>query len=635
MWPERDLQKEPKLIIGKNEQPAVFAWLTLLFGWTLAPLAGYDFWFYIAVGRDIFTQRRIPYTESYLGTTAGYGFGNYAETAWLGNLLTYGVYLWGGYLGLVMLKSLLLTLSTGVVYYSNRISGMSPFWAGAWSSLALWTIRGRFEMRLYLITTLALALLSLFLIILERGGSRKQGIASLSLLFLLWSNLHQGILAGYIVLGSWLVFGRRTFKDRLVFVTVAVFSSLLRPNVTSLPAFYYDHFSNSSAMQGIVEWSAVSWEQRLTQLSPFYLVLLALVFVTFRRLVRREPVPPNVFGVTLVAFSVMGWRSYRSIAELLPVVSPMAATYMPQLSKNRRLHAVISVLLVTAFGTTFDSRNLRALSQSQGMPSKLCQVIPKKGQVFNSFEFGNFLVFQEIPPFIHGMSAFYREQLILDFEDVLNPSPRRDEILARYDITSALLHFPTEDDATSLLVEYLSNSKDWKLQAWDDNALLFVKGPKQSGLMAVQPWKTPGWTDPKAAEDELRSILEHDPSALAHILLSRLLLARGDIGEATAHATKATQMSSTSPASWTQLGGCYAKAANLTGLLLATEEAISLAPDVPQIRLNRSLALYSASQNQDGIIGKLKLWQARHLARSAVKLEPSLEPSARTVLKDS
>ena len=634
MWPENNARTVENVTDSRWEFGLVLLWLSTLFLWTLSPLAGYDFWFYLAAGRDILSNHTIVISESYLGTTSKQGFGNYGDTAWLGNVLCYLVYGLLGLSGLAMFKSLLLTLSTGAVYLGNRLSGLSPFWAGAWATLALWTIRGRFEMRSYLFTTLALALLSLLLLKLEQDLSFRRGALALLGLFFVWSNTHQGIIAGFLMLGSWLFFGRRTAKERILLTMAASVASLFRPNISSQLDFYRDTFSNSQAMRGVVEWGAPSWEQRATHLGLFYIVLFLVSVYTLYRVSKRLPLPPLAFGLNSIAFSIAGWRSYRSMAELLPIVCPMAAPYFPRIKTQRSWRVITALVLSVLLLQSFSTRNLNRLNEASGYPSALVPLIPKQGQVFNSFEFGNYLVFEGVRPFIHGMTALYKEQLVIDFEGVLNPTPRRVNLLEEYQVTSALLHFPTDDDATSNFVDYLSASPHWALKAWDDSGLLFVKESKETGLSAVQPWSSPAWTDPVAAEKELRNLIAEHPSALAHVLLSRILLARGDLAEATQQATFATQLHPTSAAGWTQLGGCYAKGKNLTGMLIATEEAIELAPSNPLVQLNRSLALYSQAQLSGGLSSSFHLWQARRLARQAISTDPALRPALKVVLQD-
>lgn len=602
-------------------------WLSLLFIWSLAPLAGFDFWFYLAVGRDIVQSGEIPWTQSYLGTTSVLGVGAYANLAWLGNLICYLAFAAAGPLGLVLLKSGLLAATTGTVYAGCRLSGLAPFWAGAWSTLGLWTIRGRFEMRTYLFTDLALAALVLLLIMVEREPRPRRDRLAMFWLFVLWTNLHQGIIAGFLVGACWTLLGRAPWKYRLQLAGLAAAGSMVKPHALDFPAFIYDHFANQSAIGGVVEWAAPTRAVLVDQLGLFYAVLL-LVAVSFLWQIRRRQPPPWAFGALVLFFAVLALRSVRAVTELLPVVCPLAAAYFPNLTSSRRLQTGIALVLCVALWWVFPVGARGPLGQVTGYPDHLVEALPKDGsQVFNSFEFGNYLVFKQIPPFLHGMTPLYEEQVITDFEDVLNPTPQREEILRKFKVGSALLHFPTDNDATLNLVDTLADSPDWKLQLWDDSGLLFVRGPREEGLTAVQPWRSPAWTNQAAARKELESLVQIRPGALAHRLLSQLCLERGDLAQATHQAAEATRLAPNYSGAWSQLGTCYAKAGNLEGMLDATRRAVETGANDAPARFNLALGFWERSRRSSEPLATLDRWRAGYQARRALTLDPGFEPA--------
>ncbi len=611
---------DPREVLG------LVALLTVLFLWSLAPLAGYDFWFYLAVGRDIWETGRIPWSESYLGTTATFGFGRYADAAWLGNLLCYLAFAAAGPLGLVALKSGLLALTTGLSYLGCRLGGLPPFWSGAWSALALWTVRGRFEMRTYLFTDLCLAALVLVLMTAERGAALRRLVLATGLLFAFWTNLHQGIIAGYVVLGCWVVFGRRCPRERVLLGVAGGLASLARPHALSFPAFLIDHFSNNSAISGVVEWAPPTTPVLLYQLGPM-LLCLGGVFVSASLKGRGKLLaPPLAFGLAALAFAFLAVRSIRSVSELLPVVCPLAAPYFPRLSERSVWKGAASGALALLFWwTASPPPHLQALRDTASYPSTLVDALPSEpGQVFNSFEFGNYLVYRQRPPFLHGMTMLYQEQLIVDFQAVLNPTPRRQEILEQFQVTSALLHHPTEQDATLSLVDSLAESADWKLELWDDTGLLFVRGNREQGLTEVRPWRTPSWADADSAELELRALLVRRPSATAHRLLSELLLAQGKVDEAAQQARLAIALSPAFQGAWAQLGRCLARQNDPQQVLIAAEGAVqanwSSAP------AQTHLALLLAQKAQSGG-GWSDLWRARYHARLALWIDPRFAPA--------
>lgn len=616
---------------ARNEWLLVTFWLCAVFLWTLAPLAGYDFWYYLAVGRDVLENARIPWDQSFLGETSHFGFGAYANAGWLGCVLCYLCYLAFGPLGLVLLKSGLLSAITGLVYYTNRLNRLSPFWAGAWASLGLWTIRGRFEMRTYLMTDLALALL---IVILARGelqNRSRRTATELALLFAIWANLHQGVIAGFIVLGSWVLFGRPPVRRRLALGLTAGLGSLFQPHALTFPKFLFDHFSNTRAIQGVVEWAPPNAELLLSHLGLFFLVVIAVTCKGLHDLWTRRKLHPCWFSLlTGLVFALQAARSIRSISELLSVTCPLLSSWFPRLSIPIRTQAAIGVSLFSLFVGTFRPFTWSELLQTRGYPEGLASAIPPhRGQVFNSFEFGNYLVYRQIPPFIHGMTMLYQEQLILDFEAVLNPTPRRTEILERHNVDVMLLHLPQADDATTSLLDSVAGSKQWQFMAWDDTGLLFVKGDRSQGLTAVSPWKTPAWTDARAAEIELTKLVQSHPSGIAYRFLSQLYLERGDISQATEMAQRAVTLFPEFVPAWTQLGLCYSRSGNLEGLLIASAGALQANPNEASVRFNRGLALWELSKRSSWPFSAWYSSQARYQIRRALWLDPEFAPAQR------
>ena len=624
---------EPFPALSRRELGGLATLLGVLFVWTLSPLAGFDFWFYLAMGREIVETGKIPYSQSFLGSTTALGFGRYADQAWLGNLVCYGCFWLGGFAGLVLLKSALLIGTTGVVYVCCRWNGLAPFWAGVWSTLGLWSIRGRFEMRTYLLTDLCLALFVAIMIATEKGWPPRRAAFALFALFAVWTNLHQGILAGFVAIGCWWVFGRLPIKTRTMLFFTGLAGSLVKPHALEFPGFIYDHFTNSRAIGGVVEWAPPPPSTMIYQLGPMYVGMAAIAVFGGLHLWKLRRWPPWAFGLMALFFAALAARSIRSISELLPVVCPLAAAYAPPLPGSRRVQAGAALMVGMLLFSTFASRNLRRLSVVDGFPEALVRALPAQhGQLFNSFEFGNFLVYKKIPPFIHGMSGLYRERLITDFEAVLNPTPQRWEIMRNFGVGSVLLHLPQpEGDATLNIVDTLADNPDWKLELWDDTGLLFLPGKREDGLTAVRPWRSPSWTDDVAAEAELQRLIAGQPSAIACRMLSQLLLKRGEISEATAIANQAVELSPNFYPSWAQLGLCYARAGNMQGLLTASEGGVKAAPTLASAHFNRALALSEQARVESGLSAVWHRWAAKYQARRAIWLDPTFAPARRLV----
>ncbi len=602
----------------------------LIFCWTISPLAGYDYWFYLASGRSVLEEGTIPWADSYLGTTAIYGFERYADSAWLGNTVFYLVYALGGVLGLTLFKSALLTATTYLTYLNCRLLGLHCGWAMLWSALALWTIRGRFELRTYLYTDFFLAVLLFCLLKHSEHRDLKRLVIQVVPLMVLWTNIHQGVVAGcYLLVAWWLLGGVPRLRGGLV-IALAGVAIFVKPYGIYFLDFLRDTFGNTLAVQGVMEWGNPSWSILLTQLSPLLLSLAILIpWGVLQRKKKQQPLPPLLYLGVALFFLFLGLRSIRAISEWLPIVAPLAAAYFPSGQGSCRSRRTATLTLAALFLLTFRPFSWHQLtSVDNRYPTALLQALPRDGQVFNSFEHGNFLVFKGVPPFIHGMTALYREELLQDYIDVLNAGPKTSQILERFSVEAMILHFPSSLDATGNLLEFLTRSPEWQLKAFDDQGLVYLRDLQKGSLTALRPWNLEQpWTSPELAEAQLDQLVREWPSARAYVLLSRLAAERDDWTAAKRAAERAVQLRPDLYQPWYQYGLISAKTGHLAGLLEATRNTVRLAPNDATAHLHRGLALEALRETRRGFARWWTTQRAWYHLRRALIHDPSLEPA--------
>lgn len=623
---------KPRPRASRADLSAGFTLGLVAFLWTLAPLQGYDFWFYLSVGRDIVETGQLPWAKSYLGTTSTYAFGAYANHAWLSSLGCYLAYQWLGPLGLVLLRSALLSSITLATYLNCRIAGLSPWGGWIWSLLGLWAIRGRFLLRTYLFTDLCLAFLITLLLLYwkNRLGQKQLGIG-IVILFALWSNLHQGYLAGFVLMGLWALFGGVPRLRGIGLCVLAGLATLVRPHGLAFLRFFYDHFANPTAIQGVMEWNRLGFWDTMGAHGPMLVVGLLLIGWA---LYRKECGPaPIGFALIIAAFVVLSIRSVRSVSELLPVVVPLCALYFPRgpVSGKLRGAALLGVLSLLVFSGRFYSYPTLIALEPRYPLSLSRELQTERGQVFNSYEFGNFLGFQNRPPFVHGITGLFNEQLLRDFLDVLNSTERREEILKRFQVQEALLHYPDDPDAHEGFIEYLFESPDWQLMLWDDTALLFRRGAAESGLVQVRPWRDQPWTDPEAASRELTELLEKRPSARAFTYLSELRAKAGDFKLSQSLARRAVSLNNDDARAWDALMKAAFQNGELALAEQASRELIRLAPAKVDAQFNRGVALVAISQTQSSAGAWWSRYRAKRHLSEALKLDPDFEPARRTL----
>lgn len=503
---------------GSNLWPVVS--LLAVFLWTLVPIRDLDIWFYVEYGRRIFEDGAIPWSDSFLGTTDGLAFHRHGNHAWISYGICYLFYRAGGLPGLVALMSLLFVAIAWLTYLNCRLAGLSKPWASLLTLLGVWSVRSRFLLRSNLMGDVMLSLL-IYVLLKERqkGDSTRFPFRSLALVFVAWTNTHQGVVVGLVLLAGWLLTRPYSWKTRIQALSLASLCCFVRPHGWWFPFFYIDHFGNTRAVSGVLEWLPMDPWSVLTHLGP--LLLLGLIGISLSRSEFTQKWGDIVLAALFFALAI---RSLRAVSEVLPVCVPLIASLWAYREPPKRWLIPASLGLAVAMALTWQgvepSRLARLLPQ---FPDGLIRELPADhGQIFNSYEFGNYLIYRGKAPFVHGMTALFKEQLLVDFKDVLNRSSRREELLKTYKVTEMILHHPTAEDATELLVEDLYNSSEWKLDWWDDSGLLFRRQSNRD-LKAVRPWNiTTPWSDREAAKKQLDLMLTHRPSALALYLRGRL-----------------------------------------------------------------------------------------------------------------
>jgi len=561
------------------------------------PIQGFDIWFYLEIGRHVVEQFEIPWSESFLGTTEIYAFGRHANQSWLASVVCFLFYKAAGIPGLVLLRSLLITAIAGVTYGNCRLFGLSASWSSLIVLLGVWTVRGRFLLRTVLFTDLLLAaLLSLLIWHQKRGDENSFPYLPLAILMAVWTNTHQGVVAGCVCLFLWLFTRKFPWKTRVLALAVAGFATLVRPHGWWFPAFFTDHFGNHQAISGVLEWAPLE-ARGILELAPLVLIG-ALAF----GLCLKRKVGPWGNAIIAVVFVFMAVRSQRAVGELLPVLVPMVASFLALREPPRRLQIPFALCLAALLYTGWLGEPLQRLSSlGPKYPKGLTEELPADhGQIFNSYEFGNYLVFQQKRPFIHGITALYKEQLLIDFHNILNRNPKRLELLERFAVTEVMLHHPTQVDSTEQLVEDLFESDQWHLTWWDDSGLLFSKG-RGRDLKAVTPWRRQKWQDPTAAKEQLEQMIAYRPSAVALSLRGILALNEGETELGLQSLEESLKLDPDSYSALLAHGSGSFQIGDLDAAERSLSAAVSLAPGAPIAHFNLALLYLRTNKAAEAI----------------------------------
>jgi hypothetical protein len=166
------------------------------------PIRPHDFWWHLAVGRDIVTNRQIPETDIYSYTQLGQPYPSY-NIFWLMEVFLFVVYRLGGPILTILAQTILITSSYIVILWISYRKSHSWRTAAFGVLFAAAMGFGNWNVRPQAITYLLGALV--FLGITEYRLTRKKlWFALFPLVMIVWVNSHGSFPIGLALIGCWI-----------------------------------------------------------------------------------------------------------------------------------------------------------------------------------------------------------------------------------------------------------------------------------------------------------------------------------------------------------------------------------------------------------------------------------------------
>ncbi|QWV92496.1 hypothetical protein KP004_14985 [Geomonas oryzisoli] len=420
---------------------------------------------------------------------------------WLAEVIMARLHQAAGMSGVVALYALLLAATFRLLFRAllSYNAGVLP--ATAVTLATLISSKLHWLARPHLFTFLLLVLFHYLLESWQRRGGRSLWL--LPPLMLLWVNLHGGFIAGFLLLAAYLVgtaagmFGctpetRRAAREKACRLGTAVLAclaaALLNPYGWHLLLFPLRLVSDRYLMEHVAEFLPPSVHSWL----PFTCLLLLLLALF--ALSRKKAQPTELLLV--LGFAYMALTSVRYIPLFNLVTAPVLAARLAELGHSggrsarfltelsaRLAHlerraltvwgaAAVAVVIAAAAGGTFRHSFDRRL-----MPVDACEFVLRtgvKGKVFNSDEFGDYLIYRGYPAcrvFIDGRLDMYGAQRLKEYNEVIDFRPGWDRVLQRYGISWIIF------EADSRFARFLRQRPEWQLIYADDVADVFQKKP--------------------------------------------------------------------------------------------------------------------------------------------------------------
>ena len=335
-------------------------------------------------------------------------------------------------------------------------------------------------------------------------------------IMLLWVNLHGGFMAGFILIGVYLLGNFVQFllsegvdnkrwrrKTKLLGLTlfVCLIVSLINPYGYHMLLFPFKLMSNKFIMGSVMEFLSPNFHESM----PFtYLLFLMITIFAISR------VSLNIIEfVLIILFTYMALYSVRYIPLFAVISAPILlrqadiilekmggrfSEFLKNKSKSiaamdasskGHLWPVTAVLVVIIFVTY---GRIEYQFDKKVKPVDAVEFLKKEnltGNMFTNGEFGDYIIYSAWPQykvFFDGRADVYGEERMKDYFKLARIETGWDRVLSKYNINWVI------DNANSTLSYFFLERRDWKLIYADKVANIFVNNtPQNQSLIRKYP----------------------------------------------------------------------------------------------------------------------------------------------------
>lgn len=421
----------------------VFTSIMLIFIVFTRPPIDADVWWHLRAGQTMIEQKHILLEDIYSYTRTGE---TWVNAFWVSEVVLYIFYSIGGYFGLTLFVSL---IGAATFYLLSRRSNGNPFTNGLALILCALAAAPIWGPRPQIISFFIIALLDLWL-------SSKRPHWWLPILFAIWANIHGGWIWGFLLIAAHIAGNVITvvtepeersiiWKETRSLIFWTVISSLaiaINPNGISLWKLPFQQVDVSMQIQ---EWLSPDFHR--IDFHPFLWVLFLLLLLS--PFAPKRPAWGQIIKV--LGFSYLTFVAQRNIAVAAIVASPLLADWMnsalqrftteKKLTSQSNLPISIrvilnTVLIISLFAASLGNVYLSSLPEKvdKNYPVEATEWIKlnhPQGKLFNSYNWGGYLLWTlpEYPVFIDGRADLYGNELLAQWQDVINARENAEAIL--------------------------------------------------------------------------------------------------------------------------------------------------------------------------------------------------------------
>jgi tetratricopeptide (TPR) repeat protein len=479
----------------------------------ISRIRDYDIWYHLRAGYLILSSG-IPRTDPF-SFTAG------AEPAsvqsWLAGVLYALAHRALGIPGVQLLNAALVAGAIALVLAAIRLHDRAgrAWLAALLCVLAVFAARFRLGARPHVFE---FALLAAMLLVLHRLRLRGRGpLWLLPVLQVVWVNVHGSHVLGVVLpllflageAAAWALPGllrpdetaalpRSRYAGLLAGAALAnALATLVNPHGWRALAFPFEVARMGAYMAQIGEWQPISLDLLAGYGVRYTWAFSALAILGLAGFALRGRRAAPVHAVLFATFLVLALRGVRLIPEFaiatLPGTFACLAPAADRLTRGRERAfawgALAAVLLAFPAALLDRSYQWGLGVKERVFPAAALDFARRagvQGNVFNSFAFGDWLVFHapERKVFIHGRNEVFPEAFYEDFRAAHRDGALFRRLADRWDLQWTLLEYELTDLDAREAMPHLASDPDWVPVYWDRVAVIYVRRSGPNAALA-------------------------------------------------------------------------------------------------------------------------------------------------------
>lgn len=334
------MQKRRRLKLATDALWGVIVLVGLGVVTSLMPQSPNDFWWHLKIGELIVTRRQIPTANMFAWTLPAEA--PFVYGAWLGEVLMYLLYHWGGVALLLFTRTALFTATLALTgWEARRLSGS---WRLAAVTLAFagGMALNNLIVRPQMWSWLPFVLMALLLRRYVAGTLRERWLLLCPLLMAFWVNLHGAFVLGLILPGAFFVgeAARTLFRGEgalswhkvrwlgvILLLTLAATSA--NPQFVGIYGYVIGLMTDQPSQGLVVEWQSPTPQGLANTVFFVSIVILFLVLLYARyRLMPTE-------ALLVIGFLWLAWSGQRYVVWFGLLTMPLLAAGLGRLLPRR------------------------------------------------------------------------------------------------------------------------------------------------------------------------------------------------------------------------------------------------------------------------------------------------------------